>query len=1201
MSSLHTYRQGSGLKTEEACPDERFANPDNVYAPHAFWFWNGAGDIGDPAHFARMASEMSRQGFNPGYVHARHYKAHEPFWLSDDWYACFQAAVESAEQAGAHMTYTMGDPCFPDKYLLPDHPEHPRFPVGGTPLPSCPELKSESLCWTVQNIPGGATAEVPECFFAVAARLDAGNRILSSTLELAKPGRWTAPADGNWRVYAFAKYHEIRQYRINFLDRRITEPWLKLENTKYEQLFSRHFGKTMRGVFFDLEGSFGYKIAWSEDFAKDYLKRKGVDIRLRMPLLVEEDAEGLWAKVRWDWFDVAGHVYVDCLFNPLDQWCRDRKMFMTCHFWEEGLFLQAAYVANFMDAQRACSMPGTDALFQTIHDPRYFKETQSVCEFEGRPFMCEMLGIAGWHCTPTEMKVAANSAIAHGLTHLVLHGVDSSRDLGEVSYPPDFFDWNPYWRHFHLWTDFARRACHVNDHGRLAAETLLLCPMDSVWALIGDAFFDRAEPQPHIHDVSSVKLSHASEIMAIDEAYSRAMQDLFAARVDHLVADSHYLDKMVVDGSTLSYGSFAFKSLVLPPLKLLPLAVARRIVDFARAGGQVYALGVLPDASAEHGVGDPELKDLMEALRQAPSFVVAEHGLAPLIAGKSRGLEPCITFESGAFPLVASRRVVNGRSFFWLANNEIVRHECVLRIRGMVGAIACWNCETGEITTIPSEDVADGSRVSLIFEPCDAFWLVIDPAKSPLAPTPATVFEAVTILDAPWAVKVDPDDQPPLAQHRLAAPDWLLSGEATRPLESWLKWDLRQFSGFVDYTTLLRMDRVAGDETIDLGAVKHMAEVWVNGKQAGARLWPPYRFPIGKFLRSGENRIRVRVGNLIVNAVTQYENYNWKWHEAPTDETLDAGLFGPVAVCRPTSLGDDFMPYFGYSDCVKLENKDTRVIVSGACGGRVLEYSLNGINALLLDPAQAGWTYVPGKLTVDPCGGRMDIGPEYTMPPHPELWLGTWKTECLGPLAARMTSVADKATGVQLVRDLVLAPDSSRLKVTQTIRNVSDKSVRWFHWGRTFAPPGGLCVIPLGPGSRFPGNYAMYELGHRINIQPQDDHVVVENDCIFITGLPRHAKLGFDSCSGKLAYLTRDNLLFTKVFPVYPDRGYGEPVPISLCICYQKAFCELGPIGPQQSIAPGGETSYTETWSLASSPFPADGSFDFNKLRNFVK
>ena len=390
-----------------------------------------------------MAQEMARQRLNPGYVHARHYKPHEPFWLSDDWYKCFQAAVESAEQAGAHMTYTMGDPCFPDKYLLPDHPEYPRFPVGGAPLPNCPELKSESLTWTTQDVVGGAVVNVSPSFVAVAAKLDADQHILSSTLEIVGTDRWTAPRGGAWRIYAFTKDHEVRQYRINFLDRRITEPWLALENTKYEQLLSRHFGKTMQGVFFDLEGSFGYKIAWSEDLAKDYLKLKGVDIRLRMPLLVEEDAEGLWAKARWDWFDVVGRVYVDCVFKPLDEWCRERGLFMTCHFWEEGLFLQAAYVANFMGAQRSYSMPGTDALFRTIHDPRYFKETQSVCEFEGRQFMCEILGIAGWHLTTAELKAAANSAVAQGLTHLVPHGVYSTRELRKAGYPPDFYDWNP--------------------------------------------------------------------------------------------------------------------------------------------------------------------------------------------------------------------------------------------------------------------------------------------------------------------------------------------------------------------------------------------------------------------------------------------------------------------------------------------------------------------------------------------------------------------------------------------------------------------------------------------------------------------------------------------------------------------------------------------------------------------------------------
>ena len=960
MTDRFSNRTGSHGFGPVATPGARFCDPDRFYAPHFFWFWNSACELNDPRHFATMAQGIASQGLNPGYVHARHYKAQTPFWLSDDWYDCFQAAVESTEQAGAFMSYTMGDPCFPDKYLLPDHPEYPRFPVGGAPLPRHPELKSVSLCWTTLDVRGGETVEIPNCFFAVAARLDAAGRLISATLQILEAPQWTAPQGGTWRVYLFAQYHEVCQYRINFLDRRLAAPWLALENDKYEQRLSRHFGKTMKGVFFDLEGSFGHKIAWSDDLAADYLKLKGVDIRLRMPLLVEEDAEGLWAKARWDWFDVVGRVYVDCVFAPLERWCRQRGMFMTCHFWEERLFIQAVYVADFMRAQRSYSMPGTDALFQTIHNPRYFKETQSVCEFEGRPFMCEVLGIAGWHVTPAELKAAANSATAHGLTHLVPHGVNSSRDLRQASYPPDFLDWNPYWRHVHLWSDFVRRASHVNDHGRLAAEVLLLCPMDSVWALIGDAFFDRAKPQPHLNDASDVELAHGPEITAIDDAYSKAMADLYAGRIDHLIADSHYLEKMTVSGAALVYGAFAFKALVLPPLRLLPLGVARRILDFARAGGHVYALGSLPDASAEKGVGDLELKRLMDALRQARSFVAAKDGLAPLIAAAAPGLEPCVSFESGAFPLIASRREINGRGFFWLANNGDVRREFVLRVKA-TGEASVWNCETGDAAPVPSETVAGGSRVALALEPYEAYWLVFDPAalsaeqeatkpqstsqtgeqhtrlsgsfalhttqppaltrmegerpREPIVPEPRwaagsphywpVATQPLLTLDGPWTVGVDPADQPSLAQHKLAAPEWLLQGGATRSLESWLNWELRQFSGFVDYGSSFRLAQPAGTEFLDLGLVKHMAEVWVNGEHAGTRLWPPFRFAIGKWLRPGENTLRIRVGNLIVNAVTQYENYSWKWYQPPTAEMLDAGLFGPVTVLRPTALAQD--------------------------------------------------------------------------------------------------------------------------------------------------------------------------------------------------------------------------------------------------------------------------------------------------------
>ncbi len=62
----------------------------------------------------------------------------------------------------------------------------------------------------------------------------------------------------------------------------------------------------------------------------------------------------------------------------------------------------------------------------------------------------------------------------------------------------------------------------------------------------------------------------------------------------------------------------------------------------------------------------------------------------------------------------------------------------------------------------------------------------------------------------------------------------------------------------------------------------------------------------------------------------------------------------------------------------------------GACWN-----ALNGVNALYLDPAQKGWRHQPGVPSVDPCGGRR-CRTGWTIPPHPDLWLGDWTGEITG-------------------------------------------------------------------------------------------------------------------------------------------------------------------------------------------------------------
>ena len=286
-----------------------------------------------------------------------------------------------------------------------------------------------------------------------------------------------------------------------------------------------------------------------------------------------------------------------------------------------------------------------------------------------------------------------------------------------------------------------------------------------------------------------------------------------------------------------------------------------------------------------------------------------------------------------------------------------------------------------------------------------------------------------------------------------------------------------------------------------------------------------------------------------------------------------------------------FVDYFGYSDCVRLENENTRVVLDPHCGGRVLEYSWKGENAIYLDPSQSGWIYTPGKRTVDPCGGRLDIGPEMVIPRHPDLWLGKWTAEIIGPRAARLTSVKDEATGVQLVREFELDESSSHLTCKQIIGNVSDEAKTWCHWSRTLAEGGGICLIPLTPNSRFPNQYIMYGPGPVMNYRPKDPNIKVRKGFLEITGTPEFPKLGMDSYAGWFCYLMKNDLMFVKRFPTYPDRVYNEMAAITISIYYYKTtFCELEPIGPMEKIAPGRSASFTEQWWLLPYPFPGPGS-----------
>ncbi|MEM7384590.1 MAG: sulfatase-like hydrolase/transferase [Verrucomicrobiota bacterium] len=306
----------------------------------------------------------------------------------------------------------------------------------------------------------------------------------------------------------------------------------------------------------------------------------------------------------------------------------------------------------------------------------------------------------------------------------------------------------------------------------------------------------------------------------------------------------------------------------------------------------------------------------------------------------------------------------------------------------------------------------------------------------------------------------------------------------------------------------------------------------------------------------------------------------------------ESGAIFPTPNPRWSAEGAERVRLMNYPDCIRLFNGETEAILGHHVGGRVLKYARNGVDALYLSPEEADWE--PRAKKKPSSAGRFDIGPEYLVPRHERLWSGPWKAEVIGPRAARMTSVKDPRTGVQLVREFHLAAEGTHLCCRQTIINISEKTQYWCHWSRTFALHGGIGIVPLTQEqSKFPNGYVRMEKRGQMNIRPEDPNIRERDGFLEILAPPAFPKLGFDSMATWCGYQMPNDHLFVKRYQTYPGRAYNEVAGLTLSIWYPKAdfipACEIEPIGPQNDLEPGEKASFTEHWYLLENPFPGQG------------
>ncbi len=129
----------------------------------------------------------------------------------------------------------------------------------------------------------------------------------------------------------------------------------------------------------------------------------------------------------------------------------------------------------------------------------------------------------------------------------------------------------------------------------------------------------------------------------------------------------------------------------------------------------------------------------------------------------------------------------------------------------------------------------------------------------------------------------------------------LLGGAITYTMDTgrmlpglWAEQGLNSYSGGVRYRRTLTLGAAPeGALWLDLGRVRGAAEVWVNGRSAGARIWSPYRFDVSGLLQQGENSIEV----LVLNTLAPYLAVQSPTFYVFPGQT-DSGLLGPIRLMK---------------------------------------------------------------------------------------------------------------------------------------------------------------------------------------------------------------------------------------------------------------------------------------------------------------
>ena len=338
---------------------------------------------------------------------------------------------------------------------------------------------------------------------------------------------------------------------------------------------------------------------------------------------------------------------------------------------------------------------------------------------------------------------------------------------------------------------------------------------------------------------------------------------------DVITADAILNRASVRDGRIVLPDGMSYRLLVLPQRTEISPPVLTKIVTMVKQGATIVGpKPVKSESLQDFPECDAEVKKLADQIWGAKSIagrvITAKTAREVLV---SDGVKPDFEVEaenSNAIDYLHRRD--GDTDIYFVANRTNVSQETVCKFRVSGKAPELWDPVSGSRRFCRAYSERDGqTRLPIELAPCGSMFVIF---SAPASEHPAVgvknerTFTSIQELKGPWQVNFDP---------RWGGP----KTSTFETLESWThrpEPGIKFYSGTATYLATFTFANIGSPDSqsqyvLDLGDLRELAEVRLNGKSCGISWAPPFRVDVSGAIHSGTNSLEVDIVNFWPNRI----------------------------------------------------------------------------------------------------------------------------------------------------------------------------------------------------------------------------------------------------------------------------------------------------------------------------------------------